>query len=130
MVLVLRRDHRILTDDFTRFEPPAKMVNQIMTSCGPEGSEGFNREGFNLKIQRQAQNTSARLWKLLSSYEWKRPEKKNPEVKGEDWTDDAHNNEVRSWDAFATHYIDGDPDDYRNLALSFPQERQTILDLQ
>ncbi len=50
---------------------------------------------------------SAKLWKLLSSYEWKKPEKGDPEWYEENWDDKTHMNKARSWEAFASHYVDG-----------------------
>ena len=74
--------------------------------------EDANREGLNLKIQRQAQNQSAKLWKLLSTYtyEWKAGDKLDFR---QEWLDRTHDNTKRSWSAFATHTINNNPKVYQ-----------------
>ncbi|KAI9789436.1 MAG: hypothetical protein M1835_001679 [Candelina submexicana] len=57
------------------------------TNLDQEGPAG--KEGLILKIQRQAQNTSTKLWKLLSRY--------NTES----------DNDMRTWEAFARHWKEG-----------------------
>ena len=49
------------------------------------------REGLNLKIRRQAKSQSAKLWKLLSTYEG------------------DVDNKTRKWMSFANHWIGGQP---------------------
>ena len=52
---------------------------------------------------------SAKLWKLLSTYQWKKPETRDPKRYEKNWDDKTHMNQARSWESFATHYINGDP---------------------
>ena len=83
----------------------------------PESVEGW-REGLNLKIQRQTQQMSAKLWKLLSSYEWKEPHMRDAKPYEKGWGNEAHKNKTRSWDAFANHYINQNPQAYQESAIS------------
>ena len=84
---------------------------------GPESEEG-RREGLNLKIQRQTQQMSAKLWKLLSSYEWKGPDMSDAKPYEKRWGDETHKNKIRSWDAFANHFVNGNPKIYQESAVS------------
>lgn len=60
---------------------------------------------------------SAKLWKLLSSYEWKEPQGRDAELYEKNWGDKAHKNKTRSWDAFASHHINQDPRTYQESAI-------------
>ena len=69
---------------------------------------------------------SAKLWKLLSSYEWKRPQLGDVEPYQEKWDDEAHKNRARSWSAFASHYINEDPKSYQESAISLESWHDAI----
>ena len=84
---------------------------------GLEKRNGWG-EGLNLKIQRQTQQMSAKLWKLLSSYEWGKPDMRGAEPYEKNWGDEAHKNTKRSWNAFANHFINDDPETYQESAIS------------
>ncbi|KAI9845231.1 MAG: hypothetical protein M1837_004986 [Sclerophora amabilis] len=81
-----------------------------------KNNEEQRREGYNLKLQRQAQVMGAKLWKLLSSYEWTEQDMAKPRRDPDphphpeepfqgNWQDQAHRNNLRSWHSFASHRL-------------------------
>ena len=89
-------------------------------------SKDGRREGLNLKIQRQAQEMGAKLWKLLSSYEWGESDMRNPKKYQKSWGDEAHKNKNRSWDAFANHLINQQPWTHQESAISLESWHDAI----
>ena len=76
-------EHDYAFRDFTVRTPNAKGETNY-----DDAAEEW-REGLNLKIRRQAKSQSAKLWKLLSTYEG------------------TEDNKTRKWMSFANHWLGG-----------------------
>ena len=59
-------------------------------------------------IQEQAQAQSAKLWKLLSSYQWEVPQDREVKEYEEGWDQEKYDNAMRGWVSFANHSVGGD----------------------